>query len=146
MVSLGHNEFTTSCDGHESIKVWICDRCKWLCRVEISGLAIFQNFHLPDFQNLLFSIPDYIWFRRKICSIYLPDWQFYLPKAVGQWAMSSPESASSGDLQPLTFMGMTLGLCPRSSKRKSIVIFSTVYTWYYACCRYQSGQTLLCHR
>ena len=32
-----------------------------------SRLAISQNFHLSDSQNLLFSIPDYIWFRRKIC-------------------------------------------------------------------------------
>ena len=36
-----------------------------------TGLAVSLNFHLPklpDFQNLFFSKPDYIWFRRNFLS------------------------------------------------------------------------------
>ena len=55
-----------------------------------AGLAVSQNIHLPDFQNLLFQYQIIYDLEEKFVQIYLPDGQFYLPRTVGQWDMSSP--------------------------------------------------------
>ena len=55
------------------------------------GLAVSLNIHLPDFQNFAFFQYQIIYdLEEKFVQIYLPDGQFYLPRAVGQWDMSSP--------------------------------------------------------
>ena len=37
-----------------------------------------------------FSIQTIYDLEEKFTQIHLPDWQFYLPWAIGQWAMLSP--------------------------------------------------------
>ena len=63
-----------------------------------SGLAVSQNIHLPDFQNLLFSIPDHIWFRRKICP------NLFARRTV----LLAPGRRAVGYVEPCTYISISI--------------------------------------
>ena len=53
-------------------------------------LDISKNFHLPDFPKCcIFRCRSYD-LKENSTQIHLPEWQFYLRKAIGQWGMPSP--------------------------------------------------------
>ena len=100
--------------------------------VEVSrghqGSPFLKIFTFPTSKICFFQYQIIYDLEEKIIQIYLPDGQFYLPRAVGQWDMSSPGHwtwwRTDGQMQATTIPWVENW--PRVKKTLKLVLYQTV--------------------
>ena len=91
-------------DQENSAKLWWVMQWSYMAfepthpmsKVRACHFSKFPLSQLPKFA--FYSIPDYIWFRRKICPNLLAQLTVLLARAIRQWDMSTLKVEPSNDL------------------------------------------------